>query len=75
MGELELVGAVGVGGRIHGVDETLVVTEDVRLGNAELEVKDIEVLSLNATHIPLAKDTGTKRPVDVLKCGVVEILK
>lgn len=74
MGELKLVGAVRVTGRVHGIEKTLVVTENVSLCDPELEVKDIEVLALNATDITLAKDTGTKCPVYVLKRRIVEIL-
>lgn len=51
------------------------VAQDIGLGDTELEIEDIEVLALDATNVTLAKDTGTKSPVYVLKSGVVEVLE
>lgn len=51
-----------------------VVREEVRLGDGEVPVEDVEELALDAADIALAKDAGAERPVDVLEGGVVEIL-
>lgn len=52
-----------------------VVREEVRLGDGEVPVEDVEELALDAADIALAKDAGAERPVDVLEGGVVEILQ
>lgn len=42
------------------------VCQDVILGEAQLEVKDVEELPLDATHIALAENPGAERPVKIL---------
>ena len=51
---------------MDSVKKPLVVAQKVCLGDTQLEIKDIEVLPLNATHIPLAKNTGAECPMDIL---------
>lgn len=75
MGELGLKVAVRVAGWVDSVEESLMVAEKVGFCDAELKIQDIEVLSLNTTHIPLAENTSTKCPVHVLQCGIVKVLK
>ena len=67
-------GEVRVGGARRG-EEGVVVGEEVRLGDGELEVEDVEELTLDATDIPLAEDHGAERPMDVLQCGIVQVLQ
>jgi hypothetical protein len=43
-----------------------VVAEQVVFCDLELEVKDIQVLPLDAAHVPLAEHACTHGPVDVL---------
>lgn len=62
-------------GRLGERDDGVVVGEDVGFGEAELVVEDVEELALDAAHVPLAKDTGAERPVDVLQGGVVTVLE
>lgn len=45
-----------------------VVCEDILLGNAELEVEDIEELAFYPTNVALAEDARAERPVYVLQC-------
>jgi hypothetical protein len=42
------------------------VAQDVIFCDFELEVEDIEIFSLDATNVPLAKNASAHRPVDVL---------
>lgn len=53
--------------------KAVVMREDVVLGNAELEIKDIQKLALDAPNVALAKNAGADRPVDVLQRGVIEV--
>jgi hypothetical protein len=53
--------------------KAVVVRENVVLGDAELEVKDIQKLALDAPNVALAKDAGADRPVDVLQRRIVQI--
>ena len=47
------------------VDNGTVVGEDVHLGDAELPGKDVEKLSFNSVHVPLAEDSSGEGPVNV----------
>ena len=47
------------------VDNGTVVGEDVHLGDAELPGKDVEKLSFDSVHVPLAEDSGGEGPVNV----------
>ena len=64
------VRVVGCGAR----EKRVVVGEEIGLGDGELEVENVEELTLDAADITLAKDSCTERPVDVLEGGVVKIL-
>ena len=76
-GMVEVVVLVGgdVGGGAGEGEEGVVVREEVGFGDAELEVEDVEELTLDAPDIPLAEDPGAERPVDVLQCRVVQVLQ
>ena len=51
------------------------MAQDVTLEDAEFKIKDVEEFPLDAADIPLAEDTCAERPVDVLKCGVIKVLR
>lgn len=51
---------------VDSVKEPLMVAQKVCLGDTQLEIEDIEVLPLNTSHIPLAENAGTERPMNVL---------
>jgi len=52
-----------------------VVAQDVILGDLQLKVEHIEVFTLDAADIALAKDTRAECPMNVLECGIVKILR
>lgn len=56
-------------------EDGIVVREEVRLGEAELVVEDVEELALDAPDIPLAEDTRAECPVDVLQRRVIAVLE
>lgn len=56
------------------VDEIPELKVKVLCVDAELEVEDLEELTLDACDIATTKDAGAERPMNVLKRGVVEIL-
>ena len=56
-------------------EECVVVCEEIRFGDAELKVEDVEELALDAANVTLAEDPGAERPVDVLECRVVQVLQ
>ena len=64
------VRVVGCGAR----EKRVVVGEEIGLGDGELEVENVEELTLDAADVTLAKDSCAERPVDVLESGVVKIL-
>lgn len=68
-----LCAAVRVGLDRHCGD-TIVMAQNVSFEDPKLEVEYIEKLSFDAANIPLAEDPCAKRPVDVLKRRVIEIL-
>ena len=71
-------GVVRPGEDAGGVDERhdgVVVREEVGFGDAELEVEDVEELTLDTPDVALAEDPGAERPVDVLQCGIVQVLQ
>ncbi len=51
-----------------------VMGKDIVLGDAKLEVKDIQELAFYPSDIALAKDSSAKCPMNILECGVVKIL-
>ena len=55
--------------------ERVVVGEDVCLVDGEFKVEHVEELTLVAANITLAEDPGAERPVDVLQCGIVQVLQ
>ena len=55
--------------------EGLVVRKEVGLGDVELEVTDVEKLTLDAADVALAKSSHAERPVDVLEGGVIQALR
>lgn len=62
-------------GEVRDLSEALVVAEKVVLSDLELEVEHVEVLALDAADIAFAEDTRAERPVDILECGIVEVLE
>ena len=64
------VRVVGCGAR----EKRVVVGEEIGLGDGELEVENVEELTLDAADVTLAKYSCAERPVDVLESGVVKIL-
>ena len=60
-----------VGGGAGEGEEGVVVREEVGFGDAELEVEDVEELTLDAADVALAEDPRAQRPVNVLKRGIV----
>lgn len=63
---LGLVCAERVCRGIDGIDEALVVAEDIGLCDAEFKVENVEILAFDATDVAFAKDTGAQGPVDIL---------
>lgn len=55
-------------------EDGVVVGEDVGLGDGELEVEDVEELTLDPADVALAKDPRAECPVDILEGGVVQVL-
>lgn len=54
--------------------QSLPEAENVVLCHTEIPLEDSQELALDAAHIPLAKDAGAERPVDVLESRVVGVL-
>lgn len=54
-----------VGGYEKG-DDGIVVRHDIVFGDAQLEIKDVEKLSLDAANVTLAEHTSAHSPVYVL---------
>lgn len=73
--KLDSVGAAGEGRGRHSVQKTLMVAENVGFCNAKLKVEDIKVFTLNATNVTFAKNTSAKCPMDILECGIIQILQ
>ena len=67
-----LVGG-NVGGGAGEGEEGVVVREEVGFGDAELEVEDVEELTLDAADVALAEDPHAQRTVNVLKHGIVQV--
>ena len=55
--------------------DSVVVCEDIGLGNGEFEVEDVEELTLDAADVTLAEDASAECPVDILECGVIQVLR
>ena len=75
MDELDSIGAAGESRRRHSVQKTLVVAKNVGFCNAKLKVEDIEVFTLYAANVTFAKNTSAKCPMDILECGIIQILQ
>ena len=45
--------------------QTVVVAQQIRFGNAEFKVENVEIFAFNATHVPLAENACAECPVDV----------
>ena len=73
--KLDSVGAAGEGRGRNSVQKTLMMAENVGFCNAELKVEDIEVFTLDATNVTFAKNTSAKCPMDILECGIIQILQ
>ena len=56
-------------------EDGVVVCEDVGLGDGEFEVEDVEELTLDAADVTLAEDASAECPVDILECGVIQVLR
>jgi hypothetical protein len=50
------------------------MAQDIIFCDSELEVENIEIFSFDTTNVSLAEDACAHRPVDILQCGIVEIL-
>ena len=57
-------------GHDHGV-----VSKDIAFADGKVEVEDIEELALDPANVALAEYTSAERPVDVLECGIIQILE
>lgn len=42
------------------------MAQNIRFGDPEFKVKDVEIFAFDATDVAFAKDTGTECPVDIL---------
>jgi len=52
--------------RVDDGHDAVMVAEDIVFLDAELEVEDIEELTLDASNISLAEDTGAECPMYIL---------
>lgn len=71
---VRVCGAVGVGAKGNG-RESVMMTQNVIFDNPKLEVEHVKELSLDAADVTFSEDPCAERPVDVLECGVVEVLQ
>ena len=56
-------------------EESVVVCEEIGFRDGKLEIEDIEELTLDAADVTLAKDASAECPVDILECGVIQVLR
>ena len=45
--------------------QTVVVAQQIRFGNAEFKVENVEIFAFDATHVPLAENACAECPVNV----------
>ena len=56
-------------------EDGVVVCKEIGFGDGEFEVEDVEELTLDAADVTLAEDASAECPVDILECGVIQVLR
>jgi hypothetical protein len=47
------------------------VTQDVIFGNGQIEIQNIEELSLDSANITFPENTSANSPVYIFECGII----